>query len=349
MARIISFLLFTAIFFGAQPASAGPAVDQFCTIESTPSDAIGIDLTESSGYQTFSPTRNTLESVELILGTFSPNDAKAKVKISKYSPASPLSPSTITVVAEKFISVRADGDGFYTINFDDTPLPAGIYLLSVEAVHSNEKVYWLATSGLCYPGGYAVISGIIRDDLDFFFSVMTYDSPVRSEESTLGTAPEESVPADDTSVDSSSSTSATSSSQSDQSTTTGTSNATSAETPKDFPAGAKKISTESIEGKPSGDTTNANQSNAYTDKLMADKELQETIAFILNDIEKNKSKGGAFGLKGRVGELLTWPVFYTICGIAALLVLLKIIGFIRKRSKKSNSEQAPVPQSDPKN
>jgi len=314
MIRTVGVLLLSVLLFNFSPAKAESTVDQACLIENA-SDAVGIDLTEYSAYQLFSPTKDTLDSVVLVLATTS-NDITAKVKVKIYRAQDEIGHPDGTLVAEKF--AYAQGEGYVKVDFTDFPLEDGIYLISVEAVHLNENVYWVATTGTCYPGGYAVVGERTRVDLDYFFSVYTYNA--------LLPAPE-----NDDEV---------SSSNAGASPTDSISNDVQEPPLSGLPPDAKVVDASDLSGDAPVNNSNTNTISISSKNLMSDEELQQQITGILKDIEEHHYKGGAFGLSGAVGRTLTWPVFYGLC---ILILLLIVILIIRSKKKREITDKKPVP------
>jgi hypothetical protein len=320
--KFVVFLIIAAgvYFFSPIPAEADSTVDQACTLETTSSDARGIYLNESSTYQVFTPTRDTLDAVEVVLGTSNSGTVKAKIGVIFFenSAGQPVG----RIIAEKFVSVT--GTQYVKADFTDVPLEDGIYGIGVVNLHDSEAVYWPVTEGNCYPGGYAVVDYETRTDWDFFFSVMTYDSVPAPEEENIdnsGSLP----PSPSASI-----TTPGNTAESGSSASSSTTNSTTIQNP---PENAKEIDKSEISGQTiSTNLSDANQKSAISEKLMSDQELQEQITGILLDIKLQKEKNnGAFGLSGRVGDILTWPVFYGICFLVFLIIVVKIISLIRRK------------------
>lgn len=330
----IAILIFAAgiYFFSPLPAKADSSVDQACTLETTTSDARGIYLNEFSAYQVFTPTRDTLDAVEVVLGTSNSGTVKAKIAVIFFedSAGNPVG----RTIAEKFVSVT--GTQYVKADFSDVPLEDGIYGIGVVNLHDNEAVYWPVTEGNCYPGGYAVVDYQTRTDWDFFFSVMTYDSIPASENENVDDPEPSSAPSSPSPTTSSNTT------ESSSNTSSPTIDSTSTAV-QDFPEGAKKVEKSEISGQTvSTNLSEANQKSAISERLMSDQELQEQITGILLDIKQQKEKNkGAFGLSGRVGDILTWQVFYGICFLVLLIVVVKIISLVRRKKDlpKPNPEE----------
>lgn len=163
LSSIILFLLFPTL---TPIAKAAPAtvVDQACTIESvSDADAFGVDLTLSKAFQLFTPAKDNIESIQVLLATPNSNFAKAKIKL--YRMADIIGHPDGTLISEKFVSVQ--GESYVKASYDNMGISEGVYAISVEAVHQDEKVFWAATRGSCYNGGYSVIGDQARVDLDF--------------------------------------------------------------------------------------------------------------------------------------------------------------------------------------
>lgn len=336
---VLLFALFFRFTGNSTLASPAYTTDQACTIENA-SDAIGIDVTEKKTYQIFSPTKDNLRSIQVALATPNNNFAKAKVKLIRLMDV--VGRPDGTLLAEKFTSIQ--GEAFVKVEFDNLGISEGVYAIAVEAVHQNEKVYWVATTGTCYPGGYAMIGDEVRTDLDFFF-VTTANIPISIREPVANTStnpnPSTSTPAANQSSGSTIGTPPDTQTTSDSNKVEPSSDAKG--TIQNVPSGAQKIEDLStVENKEPVDKTEMNQKSAYQDQLMADKELQEQIAEILKDLDINRYKGGAFGLSGRIGRILTWPVFYGICGLFLLLIIAKIIHSVKRKKIVDTNVSAEV-------
>jgi hypothetical protein len=219
------------------------------------------------------------------------------------------------MVAEKY--VYAQGEGYVEADFADFSLENGIYSISAEAVHSNQKVYWVATTGTCYPGGYALVGDETRVDLDYFFSVYAYNS--------ISVAPEEE--------DTDSLNAGTPASNINSSNSLGSSLS-------NLPSGAKEIITSDLSGDAPVNNSSTNTVSASSKNLMSDEELRQQIAGILKDIEENQNTDGAFGLSGVIGRILTRPIFYGICVLVLFLIILIIV---RSKKKKGGIDKQSAP------
>ena len=304
--KIIIGILALAIFYmPSQTKAEETVIDQACMSET--GSYFKINLAYHDVWQIFTPTKNTLDSAYLGLESGSENpNAKALVRVTNVT-----DPQNASLIAQKYISVGIKG--YYFADFDNVPMPSGIYALSVQMLHANEPINWIATGGECYSGGYAVIDGTNQNTIDTSFSVNGYNSsssgPIDQPAGNAPSAPNSS------------------------------SLATSQGGEGNLPAGIEKTSTNPLAGsKIPGNAADANKESAYRQKLADNKELQEQIAFLMKDIEENKYKDGAFGLSGRVGRILTWPVFYGICALLLLIMIILIVRSVRKKRALAKQE-----------
>lgn len=290
--------------------------DQGCLSVDGTFSMMGLPLSQYYAKQIFFPSHSMLDGVYLSVYS-AENVPRAKARVDIVDVSRP----NATLLVRKFFSA-VNTDNVVYVDFDDIAIPAGTYAVIVRAVEDKE-VYWDTVDTLsdCYPNGYAILENQTFPTMDMMFAIDTYDPGTNTSNPSSTTDPvdQSTTPNSPSNPTSSTSTPATSNISNQQTTTS-----------------SKTLS--SLSGTVESKTaeTNAKVENTVTAEskaFMSDKEKQELIAWILADYEENHPSG-AFGLSGIAGRILTWPVFYGICGILFLIII--ILTWRSAKNRKNN-------------
>lgn len=282
-------------------------VDQMC---GSVSDNITPDISNQKVYQTFVPTKNTIDAVGAFMSTDEDHSVKIRVLIYNIS-----SIWNFRLVVDHF-SLITNTIGYKVIDLPDTHLDPGYYALSFQTLHAEDHVRWIGTHYECYPNGNAIIDDENLPDANMTFTVYGYDT-----ENEPSIPSEQADPSDDNATADSSTPSQQEPTANDSSiptSTLGSSEAVSAEMPN-------------------ADLSGVNNKNDQVQPMSGD-ELAAFLAWVKEDHEANRSHG-IFGLSGVLGSILTWPV---VIGFGVffflLLIIIIIILVVRKRPHHSTDQ-----------
>ena len=307
--KVVGCFIVILMVLAAVPSEvfATAPVDQMC---GSVSDNISPDIGSQKVYQTFVPTKNTIDAVGAFMTPDEDHSIKVRVLIYNMS-----SIWNFRLVVDH-LSQISNTIGYKVIDLPDTYLEPGYYALSFQTVHAEDHVKWVGTHYECYPNGNAIIDDENLSDANMTFTTYGYDAPTESSDP----IDQPAQPGDDSSISdpSQSQSGATAEDLSVPTSTTGSSEAISAEMPK-------------------ADIVGVNNKNSQV-QPMSEEELTAFLAWIKEDHEANRSHG-IFGLSGVLGSILTWPVVIGF-GIFFILLLIVIIIILvaRKRSNPSNDQ-----------
>lgn len=264
--------------------------------------------------QFFSPTKNTLDAVIVLLKDLGGQGAKVKVQVINLT-----TPQVAGVIAEKNIAVTSNAlnGGWLIVDFDDVPMPSGVYSLVIKSLYPAQPAGWLKVNANCYQYGYAKIDGNTEIDHDFAFAVYGYDSANPSTTSSAN---------DDQSIDEQVS-EALDDSNPDQT------------NPESSPESATKQSNQILanDGEESlivSSTADINSTSSHGERLMTDEDYRTFIDEIMADFEANKPEGKEKYLQ-IASMIFSSPLFMFAGPMLFIIILIIVIAVVIGRRKKS--------------
>lgn len=295
-------------------APTGETMDQACPniLPYLPNVEI-VNTGQHLAGQFFSPTKNTLDAVIVLLKDLGGQGAKAKVQVINLT-----TPQVAGVIAEKNIAVTSDATngGWLIVDFDDVPMPSGVYSLVVKSLYSAQPAGWLKVNANCYQHGYAKVDGNTEIDHDFAFAVYGYDS---------ANPPATSPTSDDQSIDEQVS-EALDDSNPDQT------------KPESGPESVTNQSEQILvnDGEESlivSSTADVNSASSHGERLMADEDYRAFIDEIMADYEANKPEGKEKYLQ-IASMIFSSPIFMLAVPLLFVVILIIVIAIIASRRKK---------------
>jgi hypothetical protein len=267
--------------------------------------------------QFFSPTKNTLDAVIVLLKNLGGRGAKASVQVINLT-----TPEIAGVIAEKNIAVTSttQNGGWLIVDFDDVPMPRGVYSLVVKSLHPEQPAGWLKVDANCYQYGYAKVDGNTEINSDFAFAVYGYDST---------NPPAASSTDDDQSIDEQVS-KALNETNTDQTSTN--SNPDSA-----LNQGDQILDPDSKESLRVSSTAGVNSASSHGERLMADEDYRAMIDDIMADFEAKKPKGKEKYLQ-IAGMIFSSPLFMLAGSLFFIVLVIVVIAIIIGKRRKTPPE-----------